>query len=56
MEEDWDLSRAQQSEKIDLFDEGIDSGSSKSDGSTGQKMDNSDSMCGPGIQKLLLFL
>lgn len=51
MEEDWDLSRTQQSEKIDLFDEGIDvhSGSSKSNGSTGQKIDNSDSMCGPGI-------
>lgn len=58
MEEDWDLSRTQQSEKIDLFDEGIDvhSGSSKSSGSTGQKIDNSDSVCGPGIQKLLLFL
>lgn len=57
MEEDWDLSRTQ-NEKIDLFDEGIDvhSGSSNSNGATGQKMDNSDSMCGPGIQKLLLFL
>lgn len=58
MEEDWDLSRTQQSEKIDLFDEGIDvhSESSGSNGATGQKMDNSDSMCGPGMQKLLLFL
>lgn len=58
MEEDLDLSKIQQSEKIDLFDEGIDvhSGSSKSSGATGQKMENSDSVCGPGIQKLLLFL
>eukprot|EP00066_Takifugu_rubripes_P017315 XP_011606581.1 PREDICTED: serine-protein kinase ATM [Takifugu rubripes] len=42
MREDWDLSRTQ-NEKIDLFDEGIDV----------IKMDNSDSMCGPGAKSLL---
>lgn len=52
MEEDWDLSRTQRSEEVDLFDEGtaVHSGSSGSGGSAGQKADSSDGTCGPGTR------
>lgn len=52
MEEDWDLSRTQRSEEVDLFDEGAaaHSGSSGSSGSAGPKADSGDGTCGPGTR------
>lgn len=42
-DEDWDVSRTPRSEEVDLFDEG----------SSGQKTDPSDSICGPGERESL---
>lgn len=55
LEEDWDVSRAPQSEEVDLFDEGssLHAGSS---GSSGQKTDNNNSVCGPGVQEPLILI
>lgn len=58
MEEDWDVSRAPQSEEVDLFDEGsgLHTASSGSSGSSGQKTDHGNSVCGPGVQESLMSL
>lgn len=47
VEDDWDVTRTQQGDNIDLFDEGPESHSS-TNGSRRQKGDNSDASCGPG--------
>ncbi|XP_070761541.1 serine-protein kinase ATM isoform X3 [Enoplosus armatus] len=52
MDDDWDMSRTQQGDDIDLFDEGEESSSSTSR-SHRQKGDNSDASCGPGAKSLL---
>lgn len=49
MEEDWDVTRTPRSEEVDLFDEGT----SVPNGSSGQKTDNSDTTCAPGVQESL---
>ncbi|XP_068173804.1 serine-protein kinase ATM isoform X3 [Antennarius striatus] len=53
MDEAWDMSKAQQGDDIDLFDEGHESHSSSSNGSHRQKGDNTDASCGPGAKSLL---
>ncbi|KAE8295481.1 Serine-protein kinase ATM [Larimichthys crocea] len=52
MDDDWDVTRNQQGDDIDLFDDGEGSHSS-TNGSHRQKGDNSDSSCGPGAKSLL---
>lgn len=49
MDDDLDVTRTQQGDDIDLFDEGNESHSS-TDGSHRQKGDSSDASCGPGNQ------
>ncbi|KAF1393857.1 hypothetical protein PFLUV_G00020400 [Perca fluviatilis] len=52
MDDDWDVTRTQQGDDIDLFDEGEESHSS-TNGTHRQKGDNSDTSCGPGARSLL---
>ncbi|XP_068564532.1 serine-protein kinase ATM [Cebidichthys violaceus] len=52
MDDDMDVTRTQQGDNIDLFDEGEESHSS-TDGSHRQKGDNSEASCGPGAKSLL---
>nr|XP_046246217.1 serine-protein kinase ATM isoform X2 [Scatophagus argus] len=52
MDHDWDVTRTQQGDNIDLFDEDNETHSSNS-GSLRQKGDNSDTSCGPGAKSLL---
>ncbi|XP_031716383.1 serine-protein kinase ATM isoform X1 [Anarrhichthys ocellatus] len=52
MDDDLDVTRTQQGDDIDLFDEGDESHSS-TDGSHRQKGDNSEASCGPGAKSLL---
>lgn len=47
MEEDWDVTRTQQGDDIDLFDDG-DESHSGANGSHRQMGDNSDTTSGPG--------
>lgn len=49
MDDDCDMTRTQQGDDIDLFDEGKESHSS-ANGSHRQKRDNSDTTSGPGKQ------
>ncbi|XP_054470748.1 LOW QUALITY PROTEIN: serine-protein kinase ATM [Anoplopoma fimbria] len=53
MEDDCDVTRTQQGDVIDLFDEGEESHSSSNGGSHRQKGDNSEASCGPGAKSLL---
>ncbi|XP_044057150.1 serine-protein kinase ATM isoform X2 [Siniperca chuatsi] len=52
MDDDWDMSRTQQGDNIDLFDDGEESHCS-TNGTQRQKGDNSDTSCGPGAKSLL---
>lgn len=47
MDDDWDVTRTQQGDDIDLFDDGEES-HSNTNGNHRQKGDNSDTSCGPG--------
>ncbi|KAF3847994.1 hypothetical protein F7725_021022 [Dissostichus mawsoni] len=51
MEEDWDVTRTQQGDDIDLFEEGDESHSSN--GTHRQQGDGSEGSCGPGAKSLL---
>ncbi|XP_033952949.1 serine-protein kinase ATM [Pseudochaenichthys georgianus] len=51
MEEDWDVSRTQQGDDIDLFEEGDESTSSN--GTHRPQGDGSEGSCGPGAKSLL---
>ncbi|XP_037632338.1 serine-protein kinase ATM isoform X2 [Sebastes umbrosus] len=53
MDDDLDVTRNQQGDDIDLFDEGEESTSSSTNGNHRQKGDNSDASCGPGAKSLL---
>ncbi|XP_034724062.1 serine-protein kinase ATM [Etheostoma cragini] len=52
MDDDLDVTRTQQGDDIDLFDEGEESHSS-TNGTCRQTGDNSDTSCGPGARSLL---
>ncbi|KAM9358741.1 serine-protein kinase ATM [Symphorus nematophorus] len=52
MDDDWDVTRTQQGDDLDLFDDGEESHSG-SNGHNRQKGDNSDASCGPGAKSLL---
>ncbi|XP_010789117.1 serine-protein kinase ATM [Notothenia coriiceps] len=51
MEEDWDVTRTQQGDDIDLFEEGDESTSSN--GTHRQQGEGSEGSCGPGAKSLL---
>ncbi|KAK5868357.1 hypothetical protein PBY51_009383 [Eleginops maclovinus] len=53
MEEDWDVTRTEQGDDIDLFEEGGESHSSSSNGTHRQQGDSSEGSCGPGAKSLL---
>uniref|UniRef100_A0A8C4HHC9 ATM serine/threonine kinase n=1 Tax=Dicentrarchus labrax TaxID=13489 RepID=A0A8C4HHC9_DICLA len=50
--DDWDVSRTQQGDDMNLFDDGEESHSS-GNGTHRQKGDNNDATCGPGAKSLL---
>ncbi|KAI3354414.1 hypothetical protein L3Q82_018938 [Scortum barcoo] len=52
MDDDWDVTRTQHRDDIDLFDDGEESHSS-ANGTHRQTADNNDSSCGPGAKSLL---
>ncbi|XP_022052894.2 serine-protein kinase ATM isoform X1 [Acanthochromis polyacanthus] len=52
MDDDLEMTRTQQGDDVDLFDEGEESHSS-SNGTQRQKGDNNDTSCGPGAKSLL---
>uniref|UniRef100_UPI0037E93D82 serine-protein kinase ATM n=1 Tax=Semicossyphus pulcher TaxID=241346 RepID=UPI0037E93D82 len=52
MDGDWDVTRTQSRDDIDLFEDGEESHSS-TNGTQRQKGDNSDASCGPGAKSLL---
>ncbi|XP_078023307.1 serine-protein kinase ATM isoform X1 [Epinephelus lanceolatus] len=52
MDDDWDMTRTQQGDNVDLFEDGEESHSS-GNGTQRQKGDNSDTSCGPGAKSLL---
>lgn len=54
MEDDWDVTRTQQGDDINLFDDDDESHSS-ANGSHRQKGDNSDTTSGPGKVDDLLY-
>ncbi|XP_067450490.1 serine-protein kinase ATM isoform X1 [Thunnus thynnus] len=51
-DDDWDMTRTQQGDDIDLFDDDEESHSS-TNGNHRQKGDNTDTSCGPGAKSLL---
>uniref|UniRef100_A0A7N8YQ22 non-specific serine/threonine protein kinase n=1 Tax=Mastacembelus armatus TaxID=205130 RepID=A0A7N8YQ22_9TELE len=52
MDDDWEISRTQQGDDIDLFEDGEESHGS-TNGTQRQKGDNMDASCGPGAKSLL---
>ncbi|GLD57106.1 serine-protein kinase ATM [Lates japonicus] len=53
VDDDWDVTRTQQGDDIDLFEDGEESHSSSTNGTHRQKGDNTDTSCGPGAKSLL---
>ncbi|XP_030248293.1 serine-protein kinase ATM isoform X3 [Sparus aurata] len=53
MDDDLEVTRTQQGDGSDLFDEDIESSSSSSNGHHRKQGDNSDASCGPGAKSLL---
>ncbi|XP_039987125.1 serine-protein kinase ATM [Xiphias gladius] len=52
VDDDWDVTRTQEEDDIDLFEDGEESHSS-TNGTHGQKGENTDAACGPGAKSLL---
>lgn len=48
VDDDWDVTRTQQGDDIDLFEDGEESHGSSTNGTHRQKGDNTDTSCGPG--------
>lgn len=54
MDDDWDVTRTQQGDDIDLFEDGEESHSS-TNGNQRQTGENNDAACGPGKDEFLLI-